>query len=146
MLAMVLAADPGSLSVMRERLRRWLAAMGWPPIELAEIVLAVNEAASNTVQHAYPAGDPGEVRVAARAFTDTDRARRVIIGISDDGRWRPARPGGPGGHGLPIMHVCTDTVETHRDPGGTTVLLTSIQLPPPQPGPRAGPVLARGPA
>lgn len=145
-LAMTLAADPWSLSVVRERLRRWLAAMGWPEVELAEIVLAVNEAVSFVVQLAHPADGRGEVRVAGRCYTEAGGARRVIVGVSDDGRSRSARPDGSGGGaGIPIMYVCMDAVEVHRDSRGTTVVMTSVPRPP-QPGSGAGTVPARGPA
>jgi len=53
-ISMVLMADPVSLSVVRERFRRWLEALCWPPREVDDIIMAVNEAVSNAVEHTHP--------------------------------------------------------------------------------------------
>ncbi len=125
-ISMVLMADPVSLSVVRERFRRWLAALGWPPREVDDIVTAVNEAVSDAVEQA-PVG--AEVRVAARRFAEADGGRRVVVGVSDDRRRsRPADP--DPGFGLLMIHACMDAVELSRDPAGTTVLMTSVRVPP----------------
>lgn len=124
-ISMVLMADPVALSVVRERFRRWLATLCWPPREVDDIVTAVNEAVSDAVEHA-PVG--AEVRVAARRFAEADGGRRVVVGVSDDRRRSgPADP--DQGFGLLMIHACMDAVELSRDSGGTTVLMTSVRVP-----------------
>jgi anti-sigma regulatory factor (Ser/Thr protein kinase) len=125
-ISMVLMADPVSLSVVRDRFRRWLAELCWPPREVDDIVTAVNEAVSDAVEHA-PVG--AEVRVAARPFAEADGGRRVVVGVSDDRRRRPP-PADPHGYGLLMIHACMDTVELCRESGGTTMLMTSVRVPP----------------
>ena len=64
----VVPASASSLAAVRKWLRSWLEELGWPTEAAQDIVLAVNEAITNVVEHAYPsrrggssAGDVGEV-------------------------------------------------------------------------------------
>jgi hypothetical protein len=50
---MELPADPISIPMARAQVRRWLAEFSWPAVKLDDIVLAVSEAVSNAVEHAY---------------------------------------------------------------------------------------------
>jgi anti-sigma regulatory factor (Ser/Thr protein kinase) len=52
-LRLALPADPITSSVTRQRVREWLAAWSWPADQLDDIVLAVSEAVSNAIEHAY---------------------------------------------------------------------------------------------
>ena len=61
-----LVAVPASASIVRERLREWLAAHGWPEPALDDVVLAANEAVSNSIEHGYVGREPGDVLVTAR--------------------------------------------------------------------------------
>ena len=124
---MVLAADPVSPSLVRQRFRRWLGAMEWPERDGDDIVMAVSEAVCNAVEHAYPPDSDGEIRVAARKFDDAQGGRRIVVAVEDDGRWRPFPPATRHrGHGLLMMHACMDVVDLCRDQPGTTVVMTSV--------------------
>lgn len=129
-ITMVLMADPVSLSVVRERLRKWLGLLRWPGHEIEDIVIAVDEAVSRAVQRAAPAGAGAEVRVAARQFTEADGGRRVIVGVSDDCGPERRRPDRNGGLGLLMVYACMDQVELSEDSEGTTMLMTSVRVPP----------------
>ena len=48
-----LPANPVAIPVARYQVRRWLAALSWPAAALDDIVLAVSEAVTNAVEHAY---------------------------------------------------------------------------------------------
>lgn len=127
---MVLAADPVSPSLVRQRFRRWLGAMGWPEQDAEDIVLAVSEAVCNAVEHAYPPDSGGEIRVAARRFSDAQGHRRLVVAVEDDGCWRPTPPTTRHrGHGLLMMHASMDVVDLSRDQPGTTVVMTSVAVP-----------------
>jgi anti-sigma regulatory factor (Ser/Thr protein kinase) len=126
-ISMVLMADPMAPSVVRQRFRMWLADLCWPGDEVDDIVLAVNEAVSNAVQHADTPGFASEVRVAARQFADIDGGRRVVVGVSDNRRWRPAPT--QRGLGLLIIHTCMDRVQCDRNHEVTTVVMTSVRVP-----------------
>jgi serine/threonine-protein kinase RsbW len=127
-LSMVLMADPVSLSVVRQRVRTWLARLHWPTDEIDDIVLAVNEAVSNAVEHADAPGFASEVRIAAREFTEPDGSRRVIVGVSDNRRWCPKQT--QRGLGLLVIHTCMDHVQFDRTLDVTTVVMTSVRVPP----------------
>jgi anti-sigma regulatory factor (Ser/Thr protein kinase) len=127
-MSMVLMADPVSLSVVRQRFRTWLAALCWPAEEVDDIVLAVSEAVSNAVEHADSPAFAAEVRVAARPFIDAGGWRRVVVGVSDNRRWCPT-PTQPG-LGLLMIHTCVDDVQIDRNHDVTTLLMTSVRVPP----------------
>jgi len=128
-ISMVLMADPISLSVVRERFRRWLAELRWPSDEIDDVVMAVNEAVSSAVEHTHPATLGAEVRVAARQFAETDGWRRVLVAVAGGMLWTP-EPEGFEGPGLLMIHACMDAVDVTREAGGTTMLLTSARVPP----------------
>jgi anti-sigma regulatory factor (Ser/Thr protein kinase) len=110
-------ADPRSLSDMRHLLQRWMKRLSQDPDELYEITVAVQEACSNAIEHAY---SPGAAAVEMHA----GHAEGVVeITVRDHGRWRPAR-GEHRGRGLPIMESLMDTVDVERGEGGTTVRMT----------------------
>lgn len=118
-LHMDVPATADQLGAVRRRLLRWLDSMGATPADRSAIEIAVLEAVSNAVQHAY--SEPGgRVRVEGRLAG----SGRVHLSVSDEGRWRaaPPEPGGRG-RGLAMIRSCMDEVEIERTPGGTTVLL-----------------------
>lgn len=114
-----LPAEAARLSALRRDLEEWLIAIGAGETDIASIEIAVLEAVTNSVEHAYP-GAPGTVRVEARL----DGLGRVGVCVTDDGTWRPA-PADPGhrGRGLMMMRGCMDTVEIEQSDAGTTLLL-----------------------
>lgn len=133
-------ARPGAVPVLRHRTGDWLAALEWPPDELDDLNLAIAEACTNAVEHAYGDGPAGDVLVTAHVEV-TGGARRVVAVVRDWGRWRPA-PDDPGcrGHGLTVMRACVDELRVRRDLPGTAVTLVSAAVPllgaePPTPRP-----------
>jgi anti-sigma regulatory factor (Ser/Thr protein kinase) len=130
-ISMVLLADPVSLSVVRERFRRWLTTLWWPRTEVEDVVMAVNEAVSMAVERTHPAMLGAEVRVAARLFAESDGGRRVMIAVAGNHPWCPDPPDPTySGHGLLMIHACMDAVEVTRDADDTTMLMTSVLVPP----------------
>jgi serine/threonine-protein kinase RsbW len=108
---------------MRHRLQSWLSEAGWPDERAERLLLAMNEAVTNAIEHAYRDLPPGPVRV--RAGVLTDGSVRLIV--TDSGRWRPARPDGGGGRGKGVlmMQECGDDVRIDATPIGTTVTITA---------------------
>jgi hypothetical protein len=51
------SARAGALTQIRREVRRWLAPLEVMPDAEADLVLAVNEAAANAIDHAYRTGD-----------------------------------------------------------------------------------------
>lgn len=128
------AAEPASAARARRAMTGWLTSL----CGLAalcdvgqDLVLAVNEAISNSVEHAY-GGGPGVVRLRARARTvrppkaDPGRCARleVWVEITDHGAWREP-PSDPGfrGRGLMMAEASVDRMGIERTARGTTVTL-----------------------
>jgi anti-sigma regulatory factor (Ser/Thr protein kinase) len=108
--------EPQSLSQMRAMLRRWLGHAGAADRQIAEIMTACGEAATNAIEHGGAVGDlPFEVAGHAGGGL-------VEITISDQGAWRQPREGDQG-RGLSLMRALMDTVEVTPSPAGTTVRL-----------------------
>src|SRR5689334_1794872 len=92
-----------------------------PDEVLADLKLALTEAASNSVRHAYSGNDePGVVEISYEVHPD-----RLVIEVTDEGAgFDPAdSKGAPedlseGGLGLAIIRAIADDVEIGRQPGG----------------------------
>lgn len=115
-LELQLRAESQVLGQIRSAARRWLSTAGATPEEVDELLLAVGEASSNVVEHAY-GPDGGELQVRfERAGSD------VTVTVRDQGNWRAPR-GSNRGRGTLLMERCTDEVHVERGPDGTTVTL-----------------------
>lgn len=115
-LDVVLSATPRALAEVRSTLRRWLISTAASPDATADLLVAVGEACSNVVEHAYgPAG--GTVHVHAELEGDA-----VAVTVRDSGQWRSARGQGRG-RGTTLMRQCTDDVQVTSGAAGTTVTL-----------------------
>ena len=113
-------AAPEKLSHIRHRLLAWLEPLGVPGAVVADIVLAVNEACTNSVEHAYRDSGTGTIEVEASVKGDN-----IVVCISDQGAWRiPSSEPSTRGRGLPIMEATSDHVELSRTNSGTTVRIT----------------------
>jgi PAS domain S-box-containing protein len=109
--------QPEALVSMRALLRRWLRHMRADDQEIAEVITACGEAATNAIEHAgVGSGAPFEV-------SGRRRDSGVEIAIRDFGAWREPREGDHG-RGLSLMQALMDSVEVVPTPEGTTVRLT----------------------
>jgi PAS domain S-box-containing protein len=110
-------AVAGQLVDLRHRLATWLRAAEIPEALAADIVLVVNEACTNCVEHAYRGHQVGTMLLEAEV-TDGHVGTR----ITDAGSWKtPAADPGNSGRGLVLMRALSDTMEVHNSPEGTTV-------------------------
>ena len=87
---------------------------------LADLQLALTEAASNSVRHAYGGDDAGVVGVSYELLPD-----RLVIEVTDEGEgFDPNEAEGPadelseGGLGIAIIKAIADEVEIGSQPGG----------------------------
>ena len=87
---------------------------------LADLKLALTEAASNSVRHAYGDRDAGVVDISYQLFSD-----RLVIEVTDEGEgFDPAEAEGDGaelsegGLGIAIIRAIADDVEFGARPGG----------------------------
>jgi anti-sigma regulatory factor (Ser/Thr protein kinase) len=114
-------AQSGRLAGLRRSFEDWLLATGVAEDDAYDLVVAVNEAASNAVEHAYPRdGEDGQVCVNAVVAHDG----AVVVVVSDSGRWRvPPAALSSRGRGLLLMRENVDEVLIDRGESGTTVSL-----------------------
>jgi anti-sigma regulatory factor (Ser/Thr protein kinase)/putative methionine-R-sulfoxide reductase with GAF domain len=109
-------AVPASVGQIRTALRRWLPSVGASDEGTLNVLLAVGEATTNVVEHAYgPGGGSMQVEF---AYSTPD----VVATIRDTGRWRSPR-GDNRGRGMLIMERCADEVTVDRTANGTEVRL-----------------------
>ena len=114
-------ARASQLAVVRRLLTAWLEAAGTAPDDIALVVLAVSEAASNAIEHAY---GPAEGWFELDASLAPDRGGQpgplLTVTVRDGGRWR-SKPPGAGGRGIGLMARLMDEFETRRSEQGTEV-------------------------
>ncbi|HET9255755.1 MAG TPA: ATP-binding protein [Pseudonocardiaceae bacterium] len=119
-------------SIVRRRLRRWLSGVAWPSGEAEDLVYAVSEAVTNAAEHAYPSETDGTITINAHHELIDHAHRRVVITVSDRGRWRPP-PIDPGfrGRGIAMMRALTEALRIDAGSNGTRVHMTSraVQIP-----------------
>jgi len=115
-LARTVPARAVELSGMRHQVAAWAAAAAVSGVGLADLQLALGEAAANAIDHAYADG-PGEFTYRLTTTHDGIHAR-----LRDSGRWRPpsADPGYRG-RGLEIIRAIGRNVRIDHDDTGTTV-------------------------
>jgi serine/threonine-protein kinase RsbW len=126
----VVHAAAAAVPAARKQMRRWLDTLAWPTEEAEDIELAVNEAIANVVDHAYPPDAAGSATVHAWVSTDPrTRRRRVVVAVTDRGRWAAHHPDSPApqtrGHGLVVMSGCMAELHIQRSVAGTTVIMIS---------------------
>jgi anti-sigma regulatory factor (Ser/Thr protein kinase) len=108
-------ATPEAVGIIRRSVAGYARAAGLDDSALDAVRLAVSEAVTNVVLHAYPLGS-GQVHVTVRAFED-----ELWILIADDGRGHnlpSARPGLGWGLAL-ITQECDAFTLLERAEGGT---------------------------
>jgi anti-sigma regulatory factor (Ser/Thr protein kinase) len=111
-------AHPRQLAPIRAETRRWLAHLSISDDAQQDMVLAVNEAASNAIEHAYPRASACDI-VEITFWTEEHTA---CIEIVDHGSWQPPHAV-PSGRGIAMMNQLMQTVLIHYYTRGTRVLL-----------------------
>jgi anti-sigma regulatory factor (Ser/Thr protein kinase)/putative methionine-R-sulfoxide reductase with GAF domain len=115
-LSVQLPAEPDVLADVRHLVRRWLHSHGVLEEDAREILLAVNEACANAIEHAYSPA-PAQFE-----FEATDDGGVLEFTVRDQGIWRAAR-GAHRGRGLKLIETAMDEVEVDRSGAGTTIVM-----------------------
>jgi serine/threonine-protein kinase RsbW len=91
---------------------------------LSDIRLAVTEACTNVVVHAYPEGEEGSMEMLATLLGE-----ELIVVVRDAGRGIGPRPDSPGlGLGLPLIASLAESVRLGRDDQQRTEVRMSFSL------------------
>ena len=116
------SAIPDSVPLLRNAVARFLEEASVDEPLVQTVKLAVSEALTNVVLHAYPDGHPGPVHLTATL----EGSAAIVVTISDEGRGMIPRADSPGaGLGLPIIAQLAASVEiSHGDSDGTTLKMS----------------------
>lgn len=112
-------ADHRAVRAVREELADWLERLGVRPLDELCVQHAVGELVTNAVEHAYPPGTTGSVRVDA----DVDATGHLVLCVRDQGSWAPPPDDPHRGHGLALVHEFVDHVSVERHGYGTAVTI-----------------------
>ena len=119
-------ADSDTAARWRRELQRWLLFEVETSAETRDdVVLGVNEALANCVEHAYRA--QGEVGAMKLQASYDPAAESIRVCVSDRGSWQwpsSRKPSDPSAsRGILLMHSLADNCTIHARPNGTSVYL-----------------------
>jgi anti-sigma regulatory factor (Ser/Thr protein kinase) len=118
-----LPARPENVAVVRHAFGGLGDALDVPDQALADVKLAVTEACTNVVVHAYP-DEEGPMAVSAAL-----RDQRLTVVVSDEGRGIVPRPDSPGlGLGLPLIATLAESLELGTGDADTTEVRMIFRL------------------
>jgi serine/threonine-protein kinase RsbW len=122
-LELTLPARPENVAVARHAIGGFADVVAMPDQTLADVKLAVTEACTNVVVHAYPNGDGP---MGLRASVDEGVLRVVVV---DEGRGILPRADSPGlGLGLPLIATLAESLELGTGTNEETEVRMSFRL------------------
>ncbi len=119
-------AVPAAVPALRGAIADFLSDAGFGEPLLTSAKLAVSEAVTNAVMHAYvDAPQPGAVSIDATFAGDS-----LLVEVCDEGSGMTPRLNSPGlGVGLPLIAGTADTLDIGNSPRGGTLLRMSFRVP-----------------
>jgi serine/threonine-protein kinase RsbW len=122
-LHLTLPARPENVAVARHAIGGFADVVDMPDQTLADVKLAVTEACTNVVVHAYPDGDGP---MGLRASVDEGVLRVIVV---DEGRGILPRADSPGlGLGLPLIATLAESLELGTGTNEETEVRMSFRL------------------
>src|SRR3954470_14128247 len=110
---LTLPARPENVAVVRHVLGAFGEALQLPDPVIEDMRLAVTEACTNVVRHAYAGGEPGPVEILIRPEGAT-----LQVVVSDQGRGLgPSHDTSGPGLGLPLIAALAHSLEIEQAPG-----------------------------
>jgi serine/threonine-protein kinase RsbW len=137
LLKMELRSNPEMLSVVRQALGQLASTLGFSEKESHAVVLAVDEALTNIIRHAYLGNVERPIEATFHRIQKTQNGRRrdaLEIVLEDRGTavnpkklcGRALEDVKPGGLGLHFIRECMDTVEFGRKRGRNQLRLVKF--------------------
>lgn len=118
--AWVLPAEPSAVTLLRRRAAEFVSTAGASDEVTQAVALAVSEAVTNAVVHAYDAEERGHVRVSCNPDGE-----RFIVEVVDEGAGIWLRQDSPGlGHGLAMVGALAHTLHIAPGPDGRGTAVT----------------------
>lgn len=127
--AWALSAEASAVTLLRRRAAEFVSTAGASDEVTQAVALAVSEAVTNAVVHAYDPQEPGPVRVSCQADGE-----RFVIEVADEGPGIWLRRDSPGlGHGLAMVGALAERLDIAPGPDGrgTAVTMAFGRVPPP---------------
>jgi anti-sigma regulatory factor (Ser/Thr protein kinase) len=122
--ALDLARGHAGLVSVRDRLGQWLQSTGIREPALSELLIAVGEACTNSLEHSGTSDSDEGPGAWLKATHDQDLIRIVV---RDRGRWKPpSSQSSARGRGRAMMDGLADELTIITGPTGTTVELTKL--------------------
>jgi anti-sigma regulatory factor (Ser/Thr protein kinase) len=110
-------ADAGELASTRRAIRLWLDGRGDSASFGQRLLLAVGEALTNAIEHAYRDRRPGVIDLSIRDDGDDS----LHVSVRDEGRWREASDQPDRGRGFAIIRALATGLDRQSDGAGTTL-------------------------
>jgi serine/threonine-protein kinase RsbW len=109
---LTLPARPENVAVVRHVLGAFAEALQLPDPVIEDMRLAVTEACTNVVRHAYADGEPGPVEILIRP-----EGNELLVVVTDQGRGLGAGADSTGpGLGLPLIAALSHSFEIEQVP------------------------------
>jgi serine/threonine-protein kinase RsbW len=119
---LTLPARPENVAVVRHVLGAFAEALHLPIDVVEDMRLAVTEACTNVVRHAYDGSEPGQLEIIIRPDGDV-----LEIIVTDEGRGIGPSPDTAGpGLGLPLIAALVDSLEIQQAPRAGSRLAMSF--------------------
>ena len=146
LLNLELQSNPEMLCVVRHALGQLAETLGFSSAECRAVVLAVEEALTNIIKHAYGGEQGRPIRALFRRIEvprDGNQRKALEIVLEDRGKkidhaklcGRPLEEVRPGGLGLHFISECMDAVEFRRKFGKNHLrLIKLLDVPKPEKG------------
>lgn len=127
-------AAPITIGEIRSGVSNFARRHGAPQAVVGDIALAVSEAATNAVLHAFVGLAAGRISVSVEPGRDC-----LVVRVIDDGRGMMPRADSPGlGLGLPTMATLTSSCDIREAPGGRGTEVRMVFAAPGVSGPSFG--------
>ncbi len=132
-LRMKILSHPGELGKVRDAVERFALNTGLDEKSAGDVVLALDEALTNIIRHAYNDADDQPIEIEV-----TRQDEKLSIVLRDYGcveersriRSRDLDDVRPGGLGVHIINECMDSVEyVHAEGGGTRLTMKKSATP-----------------
>lgn len=121
---LVLPARAENIAIVRHAFGAFGEAFDVDAQTLSDVRLAVTEACTNVVVHAYPDGSEGPMEMLATLLDD-----ELTVIVRDEGRGIGPRPDSPGlGLGLPLIASLAESVQLSRDERERTEVRMTFSL------------------
>jgi anti-sigma regulatory factor (Ser/Thr protein kinase) len=122
---LTLPARPENVAVVRHVVGAFAESLHLPPNVVDDIRLAVTEACTNVVRHAYDGGDPGPLEIVIRP-----NGEMIDVIVSDRGRGLAPSPDTAGpGLGMSLIAALVHSLEVQQVPAGSRLSMSFLCRP-----------------